>query len=242
MKLRAFAMISVTLGLIFFAYKAGQSSKITEIKTSAPPTVPTATIAIDRLRRDYPKPAKDEGPPQKIPSRDQVVIRGQIFYTSAFGLYMSGLKNVNLTSEQVDQMQDVYNIVYEARLNYEHSKATVGEVGSRTVVEIPSYEAFGTQLRSAMFSTFVSILGKDTASVVNEQLGIRFDVANAYWGKYPQTIAGQYDQTYKVYNITHVINPRPSKPDGFQQMSGSTLSVDGLGIYSGYFSSRPQSK
>lgn len=242
MKLRAFSIISVTLGLIFLAYKAGQAGQTHKNNTSALPPVPTATVAIDRLKLEYPKQVKDEVSPQKALPKYIFIGRGKFFYMDSITRFVGVLENVNLNSEQIEQMQDVYNVVVEARLNYERSKARLAQVGSSTVVEIPSYEAFGTQLRAAMLSTFEAILGKDTAAAVNDQMGIRIDAENALWGKFPQAIEGEFDRTNNAYQITHVINPTPSNPDAFQQEFSSTLAPDGLNIYSAYFPLPSQSK
>jgi len=130
-------------------------------------------------------------------------------------------------------MQDVYTVVFEGRQKYELANARVGKTAAGTVIiEIPSYEVFGSQLRSTLVSAFESILGHKKAKAIESQIGSQIDVENTYWGKYPQVIQADFDPSNKHYQIATVINPTPANPDAFSQAIGSDLSGDHLDNYS----------
>jgi len=155
----------------------------------------------------------------------------------SYGVHMQLMTNqlvgVSLTDEQIAQLQDVYNALYEARLDYELSIASVGVISDReSLIEIPSFPEFGEKLKKTEFSMFEDILGKDLAQNIIGQLSQSIDGWNQYWGKYPQSILASYNPSTKEYKITLTVNPSPKGADGFQSSMDGVTVVDHLDMYS----------
>lgn len=228
-----YVVITVTtlilVALAYFGGKISQEQQTLRLKRSE---VQAVSRNADQLKLIYPKNEGGERP-AATPVKS-IRTHSGLTSNSAIERLSRKLKGVEITPEQMAQMQDVYNVVFEGRQKFEVSNARVGKTASGTVIEIPSYAAFGGQLRSTMASAFESILGKDKASLVDTQIGAQIDVENTYWGKYPQIIQADYDSEKKHFRITRVINPTPENPDAFKQEFDSTLSSENLDVYGVY--------
>src|SRR5690606_12118432 len=115
---------------------------------------------VERLKLIYPKNDGDQGErPATTSAKSMVTSSVGLTYQNSIERLSNKLKGIDLSSEQKAQMQDVYNVVFEARQSYELLNARVARTSAGTVIEIPSYEVFGAQLRATVSSAFESILG-----------------------------------------------------------------------------------
>ncbi|MBK9989497.1 MAG: hypothetical protein IPP19_01870 [Verrucomicrobia bacterium] len=213
MKLR-FLLLTVAvfaIGAICFflgqkSAAAGQSSagKINTISATGPRAKPA-----EQSNRNPPSNTLSPGVVRK-PSSFYITHKGPS-YSVHMLLMTDQLKGFHLSAEQIQKLQDVYSAIYEARLNYEVSIAKVGVISDReSLIEIPSFEAFGQQLKQASYSMFEDVLGVKMAKEVLGQLELRMEGWNEYWGKHPQSILVNYDPSTKLYRITRTVYLGPT--------------------------------
>jgi hypothetical protein len=195
-----------------------------------------------RLKLEYPAPNKrTQGLEMKAARWAITIPEGKAGYEVRISLFAQNLKDVSLTPDQIEQIQDVYTVVYEARLRYELSKARVGEVSPQErLIEIPSYSAIGDEFRETLNASIRSIVGTSDAEKVLDEMGPYMDRDNFYFGKYTQTMYVKFDNGSGQYIITHMIGSSEDER-GVVSEHGSNLSVENLGNYRFFLSLFPKS-
>jgi hypothetical protein len=185
-----------------------------------------------RLKLEYPAPNKrTQGLEMKAALRSVTVPEGKATYEVRISLFAQGLRDVSLTPDQIEQIQDVYTAVYEARLRYELSKARVGEISPQErLIEIPSYSAIGDEFKETLNASIRSIVGTSDAEKVIAGIGEDMSADNSFFGKYSQTISVKFDIATGNFNITHMVGSSED-PRGIAVERDSTIPQGFLGSY-----------
>ncbi|MFT3783522.1 MAG: hypothetical protein QM790_16030 [Nibricoccus sp.] len=80
--------------------------------------------------------------------------------------------DLKLAQPQVDALLDAYGVAFEGRMDYEvaHAKVSVIPSTKEHLIELPSYPAFGRELRDQLIQAFTDVLGKELAADLCERL------------------------------------------------------------------------
>ena len=213
---------------------SGSSSKPEGIvKVSSPVPAPSDEPTVTPgLEETFPLKV---APSNRRDATSMLFLHGEPSYATDMTVFASRLKDIALTPSQIQQLQEVYTAMYDARIDYEISKAKVGILSQKeSLLEIPSYNNFGEQLKKSTYSMFESVLGADLTQKVAQQIGNAIDAANQDWGRYPQTLLVSYDASTSTYKITHTQNPNPSGTDRYQRTIDSVLRDDQLDSYASF--------
>jgi hypothetical protein len=225
-------ILLLTIGVLYWARNRGSTTPEATIIRSMRSKALSATASL--------KATVNQMPPEI--ARFFTSDYGKAAYRHDFRRMAAKLNGVTLTKEQAMDLQDIYSAIYEARLNYEISKASVSKVSEdQNLIQIPSYSAFGTQLKHLLGGMFVDELGLPVANQVFDQLGTQIAAENNQWGQFPQSIAVGVDSDGQ-YVVAHTINPDPASTGStYQLVLNSTLDPSRLGPYAPFKSLFPNS-
>lgn len=200
----AAVMVAAVLAYLLGARNTNQPCQRSEVSPSQPVYQPPQERHQTKVQsikyRELPK-----GQPAAEMTRARTYLIGAKAkgYKSDFLLIAQQLQGMSLTTAQVEEIQDIYSAIYEARINYEVAHAMVAGGGEdERIIEIPSY-SFGSELKAMLFESTESVVGSDKAAGVVKQLGDYMDSSNDYFGKYAQTIRILKEPASGVYHIKH---------------------------------------
>ncbi len=204
--------------------------------TKTPVSRSAGSSTHEPLKFEFPKQTKWPVGVLMQPSRSVFRSNDKASYMHRIKFLAQTAGGLGLSEDQIDQLQDVFSSIYEARVNYEAAIARHGKLpDGETAIEIPTYREYGAQLREMALSMFRTILGDDLSGTVIERIGSEIDASNAYWGSVPQTMLVRYDATKKLYVITHTINPELLPvPGTFRQDIDRAFPPGSLGDYDAY--------
>lgn len=175
--------------------------------------------------------------PAKLAERKELHDRVQKFSQKIKGMGFSGdifllakqHTELGLTTEQIKQVQDIYNEVQIERLALEGSLAkVVSNQNDEIHVVVPAYPEEGEKLREALYQSINQMAGADVAAKVQDAMGVRIANAMRSFGAAEQNIFAT-TETSGLLDIVHT-----STSDGVTKTVSSRLSRKNLDQYAAF--------